>query len=683
SVEDAIAGLALAAAESPETRAVAFRAFCQLVGLPMYDALRELETDGGQFPTAQEVADAAPLAITAWRAWCSLPREQALKARIDLLVQAITESAPVFPGAEQHLVAEFVLWTGYSVPSGELDGARLREWWQQARQRPFAELLRTGLGLAADAEVPLVEALDRSATAPRETARLWRQLAWLQILEGKRIPEGVPEITDGGHVWRKACLAAAAQPDSRELTARIAVLRFDDGGCEPVLVAQQSKIVRIGEQVELQLGADLVESSALSFRTLWEDELQRIEQPVSPRGLRSIPLLPDRGRMFAFVRGRVALARMGVCLDANMGLAALQVSLPDRSQSHEVAGNRRVWAGSAAAIQSLTRLWDEDRRLSTFVMLASISEGAEDEDQRLPWWRSAVAKTFANAAESAAGSDRRFGADWLTASLWPMPEALSTMNILLPDEPHAASPGTRLALMLAGGGEEGLDVWPHTYGIPDAEVGVRLAVGSPNATVRARALGGLARLPQEEWTPRLGETLRKFAVEAPQGFSPPLAEHLDALPDPDGLWDWLSRKNVLTACAMMLLCVWWFALRLWAASKEKAGNTFYTEALLFLLLFVRVEVLGVVILPSFVVFGLLLVVAGRARTAPTWRRRLGLAVLLGFTLWAAASWFFRVDPPVGLEAWALVAVAFSVLQNKQRTPLRTRRKAKPAPVSTT
>jgi hypothetical protein len=679
SVEDAIAGLALAAAESPETRAVAFRAFCQLVGLPTYDALRELAGDGRQFPTAKEVADAAPRAIAAWRAWRALPREQALKARIDLLVQAITGSASVFPGAEHHLIAEFVLCTGCPVPSGqELGGEKLREWWEQARQRPFAERLRTSLGLAADAQVSMVEALDRSATASRETARLWRQLAWLQVPDGKRIPEALPEITDGGLVWRKACLEAAAQPDSRALTARIAVLRFDDGGCEPVLVAQQSKLVHIGEQVELELGANIVEPTVLSFRKLWEDELQHVEQPVSPTGPRSIPLRQDRGGISAVVRARVALDQPGACLDANLGLRVLQGALPGRFFRAGAVGCRRVWSGCAAAFDGNEQLWDDGRRLTTFVMLVSLSEGAEDADQGLSWWRSAVARTFAIAAESASRRDsRRNDLDWLTPSLWPMPETLAAMNTLLPDEPRAASPGVRMALMLAGGGPEGLGVWPHTFGIPDAEVGVRLAVGSPNAEVRGKALEALAKLPAEEWTPRLGETMRKFAVDAPGGFSQPLAERLQALPDPDGLWDWFSRANVLLTCAMLILAIWLLTQFLAGSPKWKSISVGWSAGWVLLFLFVRIEVAGIVLLPSFVVLTVALAIAWRASTGRTWHRMIGLGVLSTFTLWAVASWLCGVAPPNGLGQLMLVAVVLAGMPDQRRVPVRTRRRAKP------
>ncbi len=434
--------------------------------------------------------------------------------------------------------------------------------------------------------------------------------------------------------------------------------------------------------MELELGANIVEPTVLSFRKAWEDELQHVEQPVSPTGNRSIPLRQDRGGISAVVCARVALDQTGACLDANLGLRVLRCALPGRSFQAGAVGCRRVWSGCAAAFDGNEQFWDDGRRLTTFVMLASLSEGAEDADQGLSWWRSAVARTFAIDAESASRRDsRRYELDWLTPSLWPMPETLAAMNTLLPDEPRVASP-SRLALMLAGGGPEGFDVWPHTFGIPDAEVGVRLAVGSPNAEVRTKALEALAKLPAKEWTPRLGETMRKFAVDAPIGFSQPLAERLDALPDPDGLWDWFSRTNVLLTCAMLILGVCLLTLRLMGSPKWKRISMGWASLCVILFLFVRVEVAGIVLLPSFVVLAVALALAWRASTGRTWHRMLGLGVLSTFTLWAVASWLFGIAPPHGLGVLMFAAVSLAGMPDQRRVPVRMRRKAKPGAAST-
>ena len=314
-LEDLLAELTATTTESMTTRALAFRMWSKAVGLPTFALLAAKEATVGNFPTAEQVVAVAPVAIEAWRTWRDLPRELACKARVQLLFLAMAKPAEVLPATNVPLLAVARQWTGYEAASADA----FSDWWQQAQARPYEQLLRDALELEPEQPVTLVEALDRSAEAPNATARLWRQLAWLQIPDGIRIPEYV-EQNDSGHTrWRNECLRAAQQVDTRALTARIAVLRFDDGSCTPEIVAQQSQLVHIGESLRMDLRANVVEPSLFSIRELWEDDEPELDRYVQPDARLLSARYPGRGELTAAVRGHIRLARTGVRFVADPG----------------------------------------------------------------------------------------------------------------------------------------------------------------------------------------------------------------------------------------------------------------------------------------------------------------------------------------------------------------------------
>ncbi|MGK0520052.1 MAG: putative Ser/Thr protein kinase [Planctomycetota bacterium] len=679
SVEDMLADLAVDTEESMPTRAVAFRAWSQLVGLPTFERLQDSLPDNAAFPTAAAVANAAPAVIAEWRTWRVQPRADACKARIDLLVMAMQRPNEVLPGAQQ-LVTQAQRWTGYS---GNNDEPSFIAWWQQVRDRPYAELLREALKLTAEQTTPLTAALDRSASIEHATARLWRQLAWLQLPDGARIPECIPKLATNGHVWRTACIAASQQADARPLTAHAVLLRFDDGRHQPEVVAQSQQLVHIGSEVSLHLDATVAQPSWLSLRSIWADEFLRQSQPIPPNTPGSATRPPRIGEVSASLHGRVHMDHSGVWLD-DISTSHFGQSLPWHKFSVAHTGLKRVWLDHAGSARGTTVVWDMARRTTTFVLLVGLEEGANDHDADLDWWRTAVARTFVSAAaqseeaqsleaqslqaqsRDAQPGKRRYSADWLTASLWPMPAALAAMQSLRNDQKQTANPSIRIANMLAGGPVNSLSTWATIGREHPIAVALRLAAGSPNAKVRASALTMLSGMPDWYWLPRFANTLRQAALALGTEVPAKLIERIKSQPSPDGLMDWLSRNQAMNTLLGLAICIWFFGWKLYRGTERRRAIAAWCAIAAILLLYVRITIAGVILTPSFVAITLLLACVWRASGRRSKWRIAGLCLLGLFALWAASSWYLDVSPPHNLEGLLTLAALVAAWPERTR-----------------
>ncbi len=649
-LEDELAVLATAESESVVTRAFAFHMWARAVGLPTYARLKGAGGTGSGLTAAQAVA-AASTTIAKWRLWRSLPREEALQARIDLLVDEMMQPGAVLPGASFNILGVAQDWTGHRAT----DANQFREWWQVARSASYQQLLKQALGLPAEREVSVLEALDTSAMAPDGTGCLWRQLAWLQVPDGVRIPEA-HSIGDSSR-WRTACLRAAEQPDDRTLTARLAVLRFDDGSCEPELVVQCSKVVHIGVPVQIDLRGTVAESSWLTLREAWEDELDRQQEWVSADVPMVRAAVPAIGEVTAALRGEVRIDRGGVRLHSQQG-DLLRHSLPWMKSQDQMSGVKQVWAGTAAAIGRRTVQWDMGQRITHLVMVVALHEtsqgngeqGTSRRDPDLAWWHRAIARSFEGAGRPGANTGSRTdSADWLSTSLWPTPSVAAQMQLLSPDWPEQ-----RMAMALAGSDDVEVD-WAGTRRVLHADVGTRLAVGSASKRQQARAVTLLTGMYPGLWTPRTGQTLREAAAAQGTELPPELTTQLGSLATPDGIADWLSRDEILSGVAgvlIFLLAAWGWMRRDGDPRRNRAA---WLALALFWLLFVRVKIGGVILTPSFVVIFLMMWCVARAGGGRSWWRIAGLSLFALIGTWAVGSWFFGIKPPFAFEIYFIIA----------------------------
>src|SRR5690606_6101933 len=139
------------------------------VGLPTFVTLRSGEDASSA--TADQLA-VATAAIDQWRTWRDLPRESALQARVHMLAAALSKPSAALRDTEESWLTAARQWTGHAAEQADAFVA----WWQQARLQPYEQLLRDALQLPHEQAVSMLEALDQSANAPIETAKLWRQL---------------------------------------------------------------------------------------------------------------------------------------------------------------------------------------------------------------------------------------------------------------------------------------------------------------------------------------------------------------------------------------------------------------------------------------------------------------------------------------------------------------------------
>jgi len=672
-LEDMLADLATSEEEHVTTRALAFHTLCRSVGLPTFTMLRASEEPRKQYATAAEVAAVAPATVAAWRTWRSLPREGALQARIDLLVKELTQPGSTLPGAHLPL-GKCREWTGFVAR----DATHFRQWWLEARKGSYESLLRKALGLGADQEIRITEALDNSTIRGNKHECLWRQLAWLQVPDGIRIPEAHHLATNNSVRWRTECVRASGQQDDRPFTVRIAILRFDDGSGTPELVAQQHKTVHIDQPIQLDLNAKVYEESWLSMRKLWEDEHNRTQSPFPARGLGLQAPTPDMGMATARIRGQVRINPDGAYFEQQHG-QFLRVSLPWPGSAGRDYNPREVWPGTANALARSSVTWDMERCSTHFLLLASLEEATTTTTPDLQWWHDAVASSFDYEwLDKTTRIHRGNSADWLTTSLWPTPAALGDMQALLQARESTLGDQRQMALCLAGSDDVQVD-WSDARNTYRIEQAVRVATASASARQRANALKVLDSTRRPVWTPRLGQTLTNGVATHSLQVPDNLNAQLDSLATPDGIVDSLGRDEVLGILAFLGICFW----AIWTFIRGEGSRTRRIQASLAALaaacLYIRIEIGGVVLTPSFILLAAIIVLLARSGVGRTWWRVTGMGLLSVMCVWTAASWFVGIRPPFALEPAMLVAAFVAVYTphreiEKQRAlaPLRSK-----------
>ena len=661
-------------------RVAAFRGLCHFAGLPVSDFVAVTPVTGGvRAVKPEDVARSAAYVVPEWRRWQSLSHEDQLRARVDLLVDAL--DAPSALAMDQSAVrGQIRQMLGQSPPR---DG--VRQWWRALRPRPFAELLRQALGVAPDAVVSVAAALDAALSTRLSSDRteqdqwlLWQQLAWLQVPTGATFLHASPM---SGWRWRTSVLEAAGVEDPRQFVVRAAVLRFDDGAAEPTLVAQRAVPARLGYPIRLEFEAEHGEAPWFSSRRLWRDEdaraakflvpVQRGEQPIG---------LPSLGRLQVVLGGSLDWDSLGIHLDPR---GAVQVALPEHEWTEGHGRSGRAWLGQAVVAGGDTCWWDGGRRESTFLLLVQLAEGDDVSEQPLVAWRNGVLQRWRDLVAPIAGDSKELlqdflwsAADWLTPSWWSMPEALDSMRTV------AAARSARefrfhkedvqqMAMQLAGA-----VVPPSTTTVSPTRVRyvdptpLRIAVATPNPDVRAQALEALVRAEAVLAVPAFAATLRDAAAQ--KGFALPaqLQQRLDAAPVPGGLWDTLWRPRTA-------LVAGWFALAAlllaWMRHPQRGREAWGCVALFVAASwsFVHVQIGGVVLNPTFVGLAVALALTLVGRRPWTTFRTLLVVVQLGFVVWGALAWFGRVWPPHGLEFWNGLAILLSGITISTRPLPRT------------
>ena len=666
--EARLAELAVDERRSVLERVAAFRGLCHFAGLPGSDLVDIAPVTGGvRAVTPEAVARSATWVVPEWRRWQSLSHEDQLRARVDLLVDAL--DAPSTLAMDPSAVrSQIRMMLGQAPPR-----TGVRQWWQGLRQRPFAELLRQALGIAPDAVVSVAAALDAARSTSFSNVRseqdqtlLWQQLAWLQVPAGATFLHASPR---SGWRWRTSVLEAAGLEDPRHFVVRAAVLRFDDGAAEPTLVAQRALPARLGSPIRMVFEAEHGEAPWISSRRLWEDEQSRCATSLVPVQRGAPPIgLPSLGRLLVVVDAEFEWERgLGVGLDLRARLAPV---LPDREWSEMHQGSRRTWCGQATAADGTTLVWDSGRRASTFLLLVQLAEGDEAAEQPLGAWRDAVLRRWRELVATREGytqADLSFfvwsAADWLTPSWWPMPEALDAMRTVAAARSERAfrSPNEamqQVAMQLAGAVvPPPPTVSPTRVRYVDATP-LRIAVATPNPEVRAQALEALVRADAVLAVPAFAATLRDAAAQ--KGFALPaqLQQRVDAAPVPGGLWDTLWRGRTALVAGWFVLAA---LLVAWTRHPQRGREAWGCVALFVAASwsFVHVQIGGVVLNPTFVGLAVALVLTLVCRRPWTTFRALLVLAQLGFVVWGALAWFGRVWPPHGLEFWNGLAILLS------------------------
>jgi hypothetical protein len=620
-VEAKLAELAVSASR-PADRAVAFRGFCQLIGMPVWDA-----SGPAVAPTDAALAFAANRVVAAWQRWQRLPRAAALAARIELLIEAIEQPGTVLPGTEDRLPAILREWTGSEPPAQNLSA-----WWRTLQAKPFAELLRSGLGLAADTPIDVAAALDASCLEPKERAMLWRQLAWLQAATGSPELTCLPRTGDGGWRWRSTCLQAAAAVDSRQFTVHMAVLRFDDGDPEPRVVGQVARRAAIGEPVELALDVEHGSVGWFSFRRDYEDDGSDDPYWISSRDLQPLQQRPPIGRCHAALRGNLLIDGDGIRLRGDAGLDA---AFPETSERSGEGGITVVGLDGATCFRKRTMLWHAGRRVTTLLLLVHLTADTGLEPLDLPRWRDRALHSVRQAAVAGAGSWRRNPVDWALPAIWALPEAQAEL-VALAGATDAVLP--RVACQLAGA-----EVAPGTllrlgYRVPIAVHAVHAALAVHDAGRREVLLQQLAQFDATAWTPAIAATLRRGAAERGAALPPQLASLIAAQPEPGSLVDWcLHRKLHWYAPFVLVLVVLVWRLR--HRPVPRGLLHFYGALLLMTVLVqVRIRIGGVVWNPTWLCTALALVLCITTSRRWPWFRVLGVLALAGMVVWSLLAW---------------------------------------------
>lgn len=677
-VEERLAELAVRAEASPGEIVVALRALGRLCGLDLFEEFAmDVATGAATAAPAAVVRETASQFARAWQQWRTMPREQELKARVDLLVEGL-ETSGNWGIEPRKLRSVLERSLGRSLPATSVG-----DWWRPLRERPFASLLREVVGLA-DGSMPTIgEALDRARMAALSLDRAekgkrvpWQQLAWLQVPDGKTFLRADPAR---GQSWHTSVLAAAGLTDPRRFTMRTAVLRFDDGEADPRLVAQGAVPGRFGEAVQLSWRAEHGDAPWLTSRRPWEDEGRRyFDRPLAQsRG--TVQLLPRLGELMVFASGRLEWtneAKLHLEVDGSVA-----VLLPDATWREGLASQAHVGLEEAAACGGITVWWDSRRRVSTFLLLARLVEGEDPGELPLSAWRAGVVRHWQNAAEARrgpkpgdAGPSLRGGwLDWLTPAWWPMPELATTFEAVLraPAGPFGDAPskerGAWTALRLAGVRSSARG----PEGTPDSRArvleAVRVAVGTSNAEVRATALEPLASGGANGWTPALAATLREAAARG--GFAVPTAlqQRLDGMPEPDGWWDRLVSMRTVQVLGWVLIVGWILS---WRRHAKRRLELWGPLALMVAVTWigVRLQIGGSICNPNFV--GLAVSCALTAAAPHPWTRlRITMhAIQLLFVGWAALSWFGRIRPPYGLDFWIALTILLSGITLRFRGP---------------
>lgn len=646
-LEDRLAAFAADTDESPTARALAFHMWSRCVGLPTFYGLAAAGDADGNSPTVAEVCAAAGPVTAKWRTWREMPRDEALKARIDLIVDSMAAREQLLPLSDGALRTAASQWTGQDLATA----SEYRTWWQETRSQDFRLHLLKVLGLQDSPSV--LAALDRSAVTDSKISGLWRQLAWLQIEGGLRIPEGHPNATSNSSKWRTACLEAANVIDERTLTARIALLRFDDGSPEPELVAQAARSARIGQRLRLDLRATIAESSWFSLRRPWEDEKQSGEQWRSP----SLPAARTEpagfGEVTTAAQGDVRFDRNGVRFRVQPGLS-LRSSLPWSDRQTNDRGVQRVWAGSAAAIDRTRVHWDMGRRTTHFVTVFALhEEPAEGTEANLGWWHAAIASSFDEGIRPGARDlSRSHSADWLTASLWSTPDALPAMQSLDADGPRSTM--QRLAMAMAGDDEQGIE-WPSTTRAEARDFAVRVALGSPSDVHRGNAFDVLDDPWGPGFTPRECQTLTREAADRNVTLPAEVQALVADAATPGGLTDWLTRSFVwpFVVWTLFLIAVGTFSIV--RPGGSRGPRAFVLAALAYLLMFVRMRIGDTVVTPSWVPIVLMTWILARGGQGRGWWRIAGLGLMVVAAIWGMASSLFGVQPPQISELYFVIA----------------------------
>jgi hypothetical protein len=666
-VEGKLAELAVSASR-PAERAVAFRGFCQLIGMPVWTP-----SDTAVAPDDATLSIAAKRVVAAWQRWQLLPRYEAITARIELLIEAIEQPGTVLPGMEASLPAYLHEWTGRMPPAKDLSA-----WWRTLQAQPFAELLRDGLGLAADTPIDVAAALDASSLEPKETAMLWRQLAWLQASGWAPLLMCLPRTGDGGWRWRSTCLQAAGVTDSRPFTVHMAVVRFDDGDPEPRLVGQIAHRATIGAPVEVALDVEHGSVGWFSIRRDYEDDGDDNSDWISARDLRPLRQRPPIGRCRAALHGNLLLDADGMRL---RGEAELTSAFPETTHRDSMDTTDLVGLDGAACFAQQFHLWDQDRRATTLLLLVQLTAGEPAETLELPAYRDAAVRSVQAAANSPREHWRRQALDWVLPAHWALPEVRQELDALAPASPDVPS---RVARLLAG-----TDVGPglflaRHYRVPMTLRPVHAALAARDPARRDALLQELAAMDATDWRPAIAATLRHGAAE--RGFALPtqLAAVVDAQPAPDRIVDWLLRLRLHWYAPLVLVG---FAA-LWRRRRDPGIRTqmHYTGALILLavLIQVRIRFGGVVWNPTWLCIGIVL--AWCSATSPRWPwfRVLGALSMAAIMVWSLLAWLghgsFRPAMFVLIAAMILACCDRSPFASAPPTPRRSP-PANPPPLS--
>jgi hypothetical protein len=655
-VEDHFAELAVDDTLPPSARAVAFRAFCQFVALPVFPLPQQA---GEPLPDFGTIATAAERTVAAWRAAASLPIAERLAARVDLLVEAHTRVGELLPGCEPELPRFVRACTGLDAPAD----AALAAWWQQQRTTPFVDLLRRAAGLAPDVDPTLIERLDRSAAAHAPLAMVWRQLAWLRLPDGARVPRGTPATTDGGISWRRRCLEAAGIADPRHFVAHVALVRFVDGGM-PELLHTTAVSARLGERVGVTFDTTIATIPVLTKRRPWQDERDRQGEWLVRWDLRPIHATAPLGTCLATLDADLAFDSRGVQL---RGHGLLRANLPRTDYTGRPDVATRVQLGTAACFDALDVVWNGGDDHLHLQLLVAVHEADEARTLGLDDWRLAGARRFVAEAEAEHPAPEPL--DWVLPAWWPLPEAKDALRTLSQRQQPSA---LRHASLRLAGVPMGPGLWPQPhYRVRQSLHPVHIAIATPNPDVRDEVFASLAELLPANFRPGIATTLLDAAAQRGFVLPPELETTVREVRDSTrGIRGLLQRGPIWLLVVTLL-----FGYLLWHAhDPQKRANALF--ALAFLVVFfgleTRVQWHGVVLTPTFVLLAIATALVTAAQRSWPWPRRFAFVLLLVTIAWNALSWWRVVEPPESTMFW--IGLLLGITGMPWRTPPKPRRR---------